>query len=231
MTTEVRSSLLLTAREMRRPFVQIRQLALSQEGVVGADALARDEIVAVSERAMRQVEDLLKMESLNAGRYEMEPVAVRGVCETVAEKMSRVFAENRRKFEVEYRNRTRLVTANAELLESIVYNFLLNAVQYTSEGERAVLMVSERSQRVRVAVRDFGPALPMEFWREFERGKVREPQSIAMRPGSSGLSLFIASEFARYMNAKVGAVRHRDGASFYVDLPLLRQVNLFGEVR
>lgn len=225
---EVKNSLVLVAREMRRPLVQIRQLALSQEGVLGADIVARDEIIAVSERAMRQVEDLLKMERLTT--YRTEPVAVRKVCEAVAEKMDRIFRRNRRDFEVEYANRTRLVDANAELLEAVVYNFLLNAVQYTAEGEKAVLTVREKSQMVRVAVRDFGPALPVKFWREFERGEMQEPELIAMRPGSSGLSLFIVNEFARYMHAKVGAVRHRDGASFYVDLPRLRQMTLWGEM-
>ncbi len=226
--TEVKDSLLLVAREMRRPWMQVRQLALSQEGVLGADAVARDEMVAVSERAMRQVEDLLRMERLEM--YEDEPVVVRKVCETVAERMDKVFRKNRRDFEVEYTNRTRLVMANAELLAAVVYNFLLNAVQYTAEGEKAVLTVSERAQRVRVAVRDFGPALPMEFWREFERGLVREPEAIAMRPGSSGLSLVIVNEFARQMHAKVGAVRHRDGASFYVELEKVLPVSLFDEV-
>ena len=48
-----------------------------------------------------------------------------------------------------------------------------------------------------------------------------------MRPGSSGLGLFIASRFSRYMNAEMGAIRHSDGTSFYVELPVSRQARLF----
>lgn len=80
---------------------------------------------------------------------------------------------------------------------------------------------------VRVTVRDFGPALPIDVWREMKRGWIKKPTSIAMRPGSSGLGLYIASKFSRYMNAKVGAVRHRDGTSFYVELPISKQASLF----
>ena len=81
--------------------------------------------------------------------------------------------------------------------------------------------------KVKIEIRDYGPMLPMDVWREMKRGWVKKPTSIAMRPGSSGLGLYIASKFSRYMNAKVGVVRHRDGTSFYVDLPVSTQASLF----
>ena len=80
---------------------------------------------------------------------------------------------------------------------------------------------------VQVKIRDYGPALPIDVWREMKRGFVRKPTSIAMRPGSSGLGLFIASRFSRYMHAEVGAVRHRDGTSFYINLPISKQMSMF----
>ena len=60
-----------------------------------------------------------------------------------------------------------------------------------------------------------------------KEGWINHPTEIAMRPGSSGLGLFIASKFSRYMNASVGAVRHRDGTSFFVELPISKQASLF----
>ena len=91
------------------------------------------------------------------------------------------------------------------------------------------MTVREVRDRVRVDIRDYGPALPMDVWREMRKGFVEKPTSIAMRPGSSGLGLFIASRFSRYMNAKVGAVRHRDGTSFYVELLKSKQASLFDD--
>ena len=79
-------------------------------------------------------------------------------------------------------------------------------------------------------MRDFGPALPTSVWRELKSGGLTRPTRIAMRPGSSGLGLYIASEFARYMHAELGAIRHRDGTSFFVDLPVSHQASLFGVV-
>ena len=39
-----------------------------------------------------------------------------------------------------------------------------------------------------------------------------------MRPGSTGLGLYISSQFARHMRAQLGAIRHRDGTSFFIEL-------------
>ena len=92
---------------------------------------------------------------------------------------------------------------------------------------RSELIVGENSDKVKVMIRDFGPALPMDVWRSLKKGWVEKPTSIAMRPGSSGLGLYIASKFSQYMNANVGAVRHRDGTSFFVELSPSKQATLF----
>ena len=80
---------------------------------------------------------------------------------------------------------------------------------------------------MKIEFRDYGPALPSDVWNEMRRGFIEKPKSIAMRPGTSGLGLFIASRFSKYMNAEVGAIRHRDGTSFYVKMPISQQVRLF----
>ena len=157
----------------------------------------------------------------------MEPVAVRAVCDDVSRELEYLFNYNRRNLFIKYSNRTKLVTANRDLLYSVVYNFLLNAMHYSGEKTAAELLVKDTRDKVKIIVRDYGPALPMDVWREMRRGFIEKPVSIAMRPGSSGLGLYIASKFSRYMNAKVGAVRHRDGTSFFVELPVSKQASLF----
>ena len=100
-------------------------------------------------------------------------------------------------------------------------------MHYSGKEVRSVLIVKDFRDKVRVVIRDYGPALPIDVWKEMKQGFINKPTSIAMRPGSSGLGLYIASKFSRYMNAEVGAVRHRDGTSFYVNLPISRQGRLF----
>lgn len=255
---------LTAAHELKAPLAVLRQLALSLGDLTPDDEHLRAEMVAVSERAMRQVNDLAKVRRLEDGLFEMEPVAVRAVCDEVTHELKYLFRENQQEIAVRYGNRARLVSANRELLYSVIYNFMVNAMHYAEAGTAAELTVRDvrpvarrgrgrgANERlgggvndgllvdgvragsemkapenvVRVEVRDYGPALPVGVWRELKRGYVEQPTAIAMRPGSSGLGLYIASKFSRYMNARVGAVRHRDGTSFYVELPVSKQLSM-----
>ena len=219
--------ILVAAHELKAPLAVLRQLALNLPEMNASGEVMREKMVSVSERAIRQVNDLSKIRRLEDGLFVMEPVSVRAVCDDVSQELEYLFSYNRRNLFIKYSNRAKLVVANKELLHSVVYNFLLNAMHYSGEGTRAELVVKDFKDKVKIMIRDYGPALPMDVWREMKRGWINKPTSIAMRPGSSGLGLYIASKFSYYMNAKVGAVRHRDGTSFYVELPVSRQASLF----
>ena len=219
--------ILVAAHELKAPLAVLRQLALSFDGMNMENERIRDEMVSVSERAIKQVNDLTKIKRLEDGLFEMEPVAIRPVCDEVTNELMYLFRFNKRDLFVKYSSRVGLVVANRELLKSVVYNFLLNAMHYSGEETRAELLVQDCRDRVRVEVRDYGPALPIDVWREMKRGWIKKPISISMRTGSSGLGLYIASKFSRYMRAEVGAVRHRDGTSFYVELLKSKQASLF----
>ena len=220
-------NILLVAHELKAPLAVLRQLALSFEFEDPTNEHIRSEMVSVSERAIRQVNDLSKIARLEDGLFVMEPVSVRAVCDDVTRELNYLFRYHQRDLRVRYHNHARLVTANRDLLYSVVYNFLLNAMHYSGKDTRSELTINEKAGKIRINIRDFGPALPMDVWREIRRGWVEKPTSIAMRPGSSGLGLYIASKFSRYMNANVGAIRHRDGTSFFVDLPVSKQARLF----
>lgn len=226
MDVEV-DGILVAAHELKAPLAVLRQLAFSFDEMDMRGEHIRSEMISVSERAIKQVNDLIKIKRLEEGMFEMEPVAVRAVCDDVSRELEYLFNYNQRNLFIRYSNRAKLVTANRELLYSVVYNFLLNAMHYSGEKMAAELIVKDAKDKVRIIVRDYGPALPIDVWREMRRGFIKKPVSIAMRPGSSGLGLYIASKFSRYMNARVGAVRHRDGTSFYVELPVSKQASLF----
>ena len=219
--------ILLAAHELKAPLAVLRQLALTFDEMDVKGEHIRAEMVSVSERAIKQVNDLTKIRRLDDGLFVMEPVAVREVCDAVSRELEYLFRYNQRNLFIKYTNKMKLVVANRDLLYSVIYNFLLNAMHYSSSETRAELTVRDVRGKVKVEIRDYGPALPMDVWKEMKRGWIEKPTSIAMRPGSSGLGLYIASCFSKYMNAEVGAVRHRDGTSFYVDLPVSMQASLF----
>lgn len=228
MQSEV-NGILVAAHDLKAPLNLIRQLALSMELAPTQAARARiqSQIISVSERAQQQVNDLAKLSRLEDGLFTLEPVSVRGVCDEVYRSLSPLFQSDERQICLKYHNRQRLAVANRDLLSSIIQNFCTNALRYSDEQTTSRLEISDFNGRIRIGVRDYGPSLPTKVWRKFCHGGLDQPTAIAMRPGSSGLGLYLASQFARYMHAELGATRHRDGTSFFIDLPISHQATLF----
>jgi signal transduction histidine kinase len=229
MKTEV-NGVFVAAHELKSPLILLRQLALSLD-TEDEKSLekTKNRMIQVSERALRQVNDLTKISRLEDGLFALEPVSVRAVCDDVTRELRYLYRENHRDIFEKYTNKSRLVVANYDLLYSVIYNFCSNAMHYSDEGTKATISVRDKKGKIEIQVRDFGPALPTKIWKEMKHGWVNEPTSIAMRPGSSGLGLFIASKFSRYMNGEVSAIRHKDGTSFTLILPVSKQAGLFGE--
>ena len=95
-------------------------------------------------------------------------------------------------------------------------NFLDNALHYSQAGAPVTLsmQVMQGGSTVRLGVRDFGPVATLAAVHDHRR------------PESSGLGVYIATKFAEAMNAKVGTINHRDGATFYVDIGASTQLRL-----
>ena len=218
----------VAAHELKSPLNILRQLALSME-LDDKKSLewTKSQMVEISERAIKQVNDLTKVARLEDGLFELEPVSIRAVCDDVLKELRFLYRGNHRGVVEKYTNKSRLVIANKEMLYSVIYNFCSNAMRYSDENTKVAVSVRDKKGKVELKVRDYGPALPTKIWKELKHGFISEPTSIAMRPGSSGLGLYIASKFSKFMNAEVSAVRHRDGTSFTLVLPVSSQTSLF----
>ena len=227
MASEV-NGILVAAHELKAPLCLLRQLALSLEFAQDSAAVGQisSRMLSVSERALRQVNDLAKIARLEDGLFAAEPVGVRGVCEAVWRELTPLFHYEHRGIKLRYANRERVAVANRDLLHSILYNFCTNAVRYSDAGTDSLLFVADRRDKIRIGVRDFGPALPTKVWHSLQAGTLEAPTPVAMRPDSSGLGLYIASQFARHMRTELGVIRHRDGTSFFLDLPVSKQASL-----
>ena len=222
------NGIFVAAHELKSPLNILRQLSLSME-LDDKKSLewTKSQMVEISERAIKQVNDLTKVARLEDGLFELEPVSIRAVCDDVLKELRFLYRGNHRGVVEKYTNKSRLVIANKEMLYSVIYNFCSNAMRYSDENTKVAVSVRDKKGKVELKVRDYGPALPTKIWKELKHGFISEPTSIAMRPGSSGLGLYIASKFSKFMNAEVSAVRHRDGTSFTLVLPVSSQTSLF----
>lgn len=224
------SSLTIAAHELKSPLSLLRQLALSLESQ-GLTERERQEIIQhmklVSERALRLTTDLTKAQRLESGLFNLEPINPLQLCEEVVAELSPLYKACGRELVVNRRQRPLLAIANKDLLRRILMNFADNALYYGDEASPVELSVSlrHRGEMIRLGIRDYGPALPLQAWHSLH-DSVQWSEQLHARPSSSGLGLAIAHQFARAMNGHVGATRHRDGASFHVDIHASRQLSL-----
>jgi signal transduction histidine kinase len=202
-------------------------LSLKDEPTPGDIKTIASQLEITSDRALRLVSDLTRVARLDDMMFEMMPVNPYRLCGEVLFGFNGLYRQYQRRLNLRCSGKSKLVVANQELLSSVVYNFCDNALHYSSTSTVSELFIrAVKNEKVRIGVRDFGPCLPVSIWRGIRQGGLKSPQSINMRPQSSGLGLYISSKFIRAMNGEFGAVRHRDGTTLYVDLPLSKQLSL-----
>ncbi len=215
------------AHELKSPLSLVRQLSLGiQSGDLSpfeVEKLAR-QITLTSERALRLTSDLTRTARLEDGLFALEPINPASLCREVVEEITPLYKARGRKIIFSGRKRPLLGVANRDLLRRIVLNFVDNALHYSNEDSTVILSATavQGGGKIRLGVRDYGPAVP--YSRAKNTGD--RPERLHARPESSGLGVFIARQFAETMNAEIGTTRHRDGATFYVDIGTSTQMRL-----
>ena len=223
------SAFLAAAHELKAPLALVRQLSLMLESTDLSDNERQRmlrQITLTSERALRLTTDLTKTARLQDALFELEPINPQQLCKDIVHELTPLFAAQGRTISVKHRRKQPLLVANRDLLRRILLGFSDNALHYTIENGRVEISTHTLDNNmIRVGVRDYGPAVPREIWRQL-MNSLAQPQTMHNRPQSSGLGLYIASQFAETMNGSIGAIRHRDGATFYVDMHASRQLSL-----
>lgn len=223
-------SLVAAAHELKSPLALVRQLALRLEDerlTVAERQKLLHQTVLTTERALRLTSDLTKTARLDSALFQLEPINPDQLCRDVVSELRPLFAAYGRSVSVRGRRHPLLLVANRDLLRRILLGFSDNALHYSQPGTAVHLQIQafKKAGTIRVGVRDFGPALSSDMWKSLQKKLHTAPQAIHARPESSGLGLYIASQFAGSMNGRIGVVRHKDGATFYVELQASQQLS------
>jgi len=224
-------SLVAAAHELKAPLALVRQLSLTLESEKLTEAESQRmlrQISLTSERALRLTSDLTRSIRLDDAMFDVEPINPGQLCEDVVHELSPLFAAHGREVKLLPRKHPLLLIANRDLLRRIIMSFSDNALHYADADSTVKIQIQalQSGRIIRLGVRDYGPAISSDIWRSL-RGKLTTAvQPVHARPESSGLGLYIASQFADAMRGTIGVIRHHDGATFYVDLRASRQLSL-----
>lgn len=219
------------AHELKSPLALIRQLALSLGSADLNSPESRQllrQITLTSERALRLTTDLSRALRLEDSLFTLEPIMPSVICEDVAHELTPLYREKGREIRVIATKRPLLMLGNRDLLRRILLNFGDNALHYADPDSPVVLQThsTNRGETIRLSVRDYGPSVPMDIWRRLSLNLGTSNQALHARPQSSGLGLHVSGQFAAAMQGKIGATRHQDGSTFYVELSASSQIKL-----
>jgi len=182
---------------------------------------ALERLDGVCERLARLVRSLLGASRIQAGGLELArlPFDIISLVARVTEEI----AESNDGHDVVLRTRpARLVTAlgDAERVEDVLVNLLVNATKYSPPGSSVYVDVLEEDGQIEVVVSDEGPGVPEEeqslVFERFTRGR-------RTSGGGVGLGLYIARAYVEAMGGTIG-IRSSPGkgASFWFRLPAAR---------
>lgn len=112
------------------------------------------------------------------------------------------------------------IRGDEELLDSMLENFIENAVKYAPPNSTVELVMRTCDDKVEIRVRDQGPGVPKDLQQKvFERFTRVQPSNII--PGS-GLGLSIAAEIARLHNVQIHLSEREQGTGTVVSLTFPR---------
>jgi signal transduction histidine kinase len=225
-------SLVAAAHELKTPLAIISHLAsaLEDEAMVtpAQRAISLQRIQLSAERTMRLVQGLTTSYRLGEGQMSLnlQPVNLGQVCEEAAHEILPFANAQGQNLQLKLGGRSQLVVGDRELLHSILFNLLDNALRHTPPETAVSMNLRRRNENVRVCVHDNGPGLRPSDVTKLEQRLGKQIQPIVTRSSGSGLGLYIAGQLAYAMGGRIGVGRVSSGADFHVDLLRSGQLSL-----
>jgi PAS domain S-box-containing protein len=221
------------SHELRTPLTAISgALGLIRGGVAGQLSETLDKMLEVafnnSQRLQRLVNDLLDMEKLLAGKMSFE-LSSHSVCRLLKQAI-----ESNQSYADQYQV-TLIMTAcepgmhirvDSMRFAQIMSNILSNAVKFSPTGGHVDICAGLEVDRVRVAVRDFGPGIPDAFHSQIFQKFSQADSSDSRQKGGTGLGLAITRELVERMQGEIGFVSTLAGTEFYIYFQVVPAISL-----
>ena len=221
-------SIYVAAHELKAPLVLMRQLSLELQRASGENSSITVERLLLSvERSLRLVDQLTRTSRLDEALFESEPVLASVVCRAVAYELEPFASQHGQKIVTRVSRRSQLAVGQQSLLIALLVNLCDNALAHNPKGGKVVISAVNRKDGILFSVRDHGPAMSHRAFEGLKSQLGKGPLPTGDRPRSSGLGLWIASQFANVMGSNLSMIRHHEsGISVSVLLPQSKQLTL-----
>lgn len=217
----------IVSHELRTPLTSIRgALNLLANQVTGTLTPENAKLTEIAqrncERLLRLVNDILSIEKLESGGFEMllRPLDVNALLSDAVAANALYAAKCNTSFQLSASPDLPPVIADGERLMQVMANLLSNAAKFTRPGTAIHVRSELAGKYVRISVSDQGQGIP-ENLRERIFEKFVQAESVNTRGHEgSGLGLSIARKMVELMNAEIGFTSQSGvGTTFIISLP------------
>ena len=220
-------SIYVAAHELKAPLVLMRQLSLALQRGGGRDTETIERLLLSVERSLRLVEQLTRTSRLDDTLFDSEPLQAQAICQVVAYELEPLARQYGQTVVTRISRRTNMAVGHRSLLTALLVNLCDNALTHNLPGSKVILSARSTDDGVIFSVRDFGPQISQAVFKRLQQQLGQGPLPMSDRPRSSGLGLWIASQFAVAMDGRLTMTRHHSaGITVSVVLPYSKQLSL-----
>ena len=215
------------SHELRTPLTSIiGSLGLMRGNALGEIPRQVRQLIKVahgnSERLVRLINDILDIEKIESGsmEFEMQPVDLNALVEQAiadnegyADRFGVILVKDH-----DVPNAS--ITGDWHRLLQVMANLISNASKFSPAGSRVDVKLTPNGKTVRVAVKDNGPGVPLDFRDTIFDKFTQSDMSDSREKGGTGLGLSISRAIVEVHGGRIGFRNNAEGgATFYFDLP------------
>lgn len=217
----------IVSHELRTPITSINgSLGAISAGTVGELSDIALKMVTIAqrncERLIRLINDLLDIQKMEAGKYEIHPERI-DMVELLgnAIEINNGFAEEHNvSLELVTPDAPCWVQADADRILQVVTNLLSNASKFSPPGSTVTLRADVREAVVRVEVIDQGHGIPKNAQGQIFQKFMQADSSTKRTKGGTGLGLSISKRIIELHEGQIGFESEEEkGTTFYFELP------------
>ncbi len=218
----------VVAHQLRTP-LSVTKWALDMLYDISQNSLTPEQVQVLmqgkesNERMIALVDNLLKVDLHEIGKmqYSFETISIHSVVDPVVDQLMVIAKQRNIDLQKIYDANNTNIYADKERLQSVLQNFLENALKYTPKGGEVIVTIKSNDTDIEVSVKDNGIGIPEneldKLFTKFYRGE----NAIKTVTEGSGLGLFIAKKIIKRHGGKIWAKSNEGkGSTFYFSIPI-----------
>lgn len=216
------------SHELRTPLTAILGWARLLEDGTLDQAMTQQAVDTIWRNAKAQaqiVDDILDVSRIITGNLyiDLHPIEVAPVVQNAINVVRPTAEAKGIRIETQIENIPAMISGDANRLQQVIWNLLLNAVKFTNNGGRVIVKITQANAAVEIGVTDTGQGISREFM-PYVFDRFSQADSTTTRHhGGLGLGLAIARHLVEIHGGTIRAASRGEGqgATFTITLPLL----------